>query len=212
MQVKVKKRTLLLGLLLQLALGFRAAGQVSISPEVGLSYVPIKYGFPKYHTESTSSLLIGISGMVPIQGRWYANARVSYAFRKDLALEYDRGIIPGTIRDEYKYSDINVDFSINTKVLGWLHIGIGPSLVRRLNATYSITLILEDGSEHLLDSARFDRFNYGFNVALGAELKGALLKLDYYRQLSDDGEYQTTFSGKNRYNAVIAYPIKIKDR
>lgn len=209
MQVKVKKRALLLGLLLQLAVGFNAAGQVTISPEVGGSYFPYRWG-NLGDDINTLDFLLGISGTVPIQAQWCVNVRVAYVFRENLFSEHF-GFMPGSkLIVEYIHSDINIDFSVTRKFLDWLHVGIGPSTIRKVNSVHSWKYVSGDGSEDSITYERLDRFNYGFNAILGVQFKGVLLKLEYYRQLKD--EYQNIFVGKNRYNAVIAYPIKIKNR
>ena len=209
MKINIQKKARRLGVLLQLAIAFNAAGQISISPEVGVSYFPFEYGIAHEFTSATFGFLAGMSGMIPIHERWHVNARVSYALRKDLVWEY-HGIIPGALRAEYEHSDINIDFSINRRCLDWLHIGIGPSAIRKINSMYSWKNIYEDGSEDIIFKDRLDRFNYGVHAVLGIKLKGLSLKLEYYRQLRD--EYQKTFVGSNRYNAVIAYPILVSNR
>lgn len=214
MQMKLKKRALFLGLLLQLAVGFNAAGQITISPEVGVSYFPIEYGYNgstgKRHFSEKTAFLIGVSGKIPIQEDWNINARISYTSRENLAWREWYGFIPWIMDYTYEHDDLNLDFSISRKLFNSLFAGIGPSIIRKINTTYSMNRTYEDGSDELMFNKNVDRFNYGINAYLGVEFKGVLLKLEYYRQLKD--EYQNIFVGKNRYNAVIAYPIKIKNR
>lgn len=209
--MKLKKRALFLGLLLQLAVGFNAAGQISISPEVGGSYSPFGYGFTEWRSSETIDFLIGISGIVPIQEKWYVNARVSYIPRKNLTWD-EYGFAPWAMRHRYEHSDLNIDFSINRKLFNRLHIGIGPSIIRKMNTLFSLTYIYENGSEELAASSRLDRFNYGFSATAGIELKGCVFKVEYYLQLKDNYGNRNNFVSNNRYNAVIAYPIKIKNR
>ena len=203
---------LFLVLLLQLALGLNVAGQVTISPEVGGSYFPFGYGFTEWRSSETIDFLIGISGIVPIQKQWYVNVRVSYIPRKNLDWD-ELGFAPWLMSYRYEHNDLNIDFSINRKFFDRLHIGMGPSIIRKMNTLYSMTYIYQNGSEELAFSRRLDRFNYGFSATAGIELKGFLFKVEYYLQVKDNyRNYRNNFVGKNRYNAVIAYPIKVKNR
>ena len=212
MKINIQKKARCLGVLLQLAIAFNAAGQISISPEVGLSYFPFGYGFTEWRSSETIDFLIGVSGIVPIQEQWYVNARVSYVPRKNLAWD-ELGFTPWLMSYRYEHNDLNIDFSINRKLFNRLHIGMGPSIIRKMNTLYSMTYIYEDGSEELAFSRRLDRFDYGFSATVGIELKGCVFKVEYYLQVKDNyRNYRNNFVGSNRYNAVIAYPIQLKNR
>lgn len=202
------KKALFLSLLLQSAIAFNAAGQISISPEVGLSSFPLRWNDTK--SGNDVNFLLGISGTVPIQKLWYANARISYTPRNNFVWEAHGSFPPATLRMEYIHSDLNIDFSINRKLFDWFHIGIGPSVIRKINTVLLSTYTFEDGSEGYALRSREDGFHYGFNLIFGVEFKGIMLKLEYYRQLKE--ENQRSFVGSNRYNAVIGYPLNVSNR
>ena len=94
---------------------FICEAQVTISPEIGISYLPLKlYGATTENMSNRIDYLIGISGRFPIHKYWIIDTRISFINREDLRWT-DLCTCPGYLYTDFRHYDINIDFSLNKK-------------------------------------------------------------------------------------------------
>ena len=106
--------------------------QITISPEIGISYLPFDLapavGGRIIHSRKVN-LLLGVSAQLPIHEKWNAKLRISYTDRNDVEWGENGAFGPGADY-EWKHKDINIDLNAHYKLSKNLSIGIGPSLIR----------------------------------------------------------------------------------
>lgn len=186
-----------------LAATMRCMGQVTISPEIGISYLPFTiYGSSSITQSNRIDYLLGISGNFLISEKWYVNTRVSYT-RREPVTWINHNFAQDYIY-ELKHNDLNIDFSANYKISKTFHIGAGPIIVRQINST------LSSMGEIFGESYSYpvNRFQYGIQSALSADFRVVVMKLEYARKILNAEPiilYGTT--GKDRYNMTLAVPI-----
>jgi len=190
-------------LIILLLSGFTNAskGQITISPEIGISYLPFTlYGANTENSSNRIDYLLGISGSIPIYEKWHINTRISYVDREDIKWT-DLCICPGYQYTQYSHSDLNIDFSANYQLYKWFYIGGGPSIIRKFNSSLLHKFLLED-YEYSLSS-----FEYGFNISLQISVMQKLgVKFEYARKIQNN-EISYDISGNNRYNLLLSYSI-----
>lgn len=199
------KKIIIIAATIILAATARCLGQVTVSPEIGISYLPVTI----YSAQGTKNMsnrldyLIGISGSLPVHEKWNINTRVSYIQRKTLKwtdISFEQSYI-----HELKHNDLNIDFSANYKITKTLHIGAGPIIIRKINSSlHTVGDIYGQSYTYSVN-----RFQYGLQSALSADFRFVVLKLEYARKILNaepKAYYGTT--GRDRYNLTLAFPIR----
>ncbi len=85
----MKKKLLLYFFIVFFFSTFSLNGQITISPEIGLSYLPFKI-YPRVAGSFTGphskeiNFLLGVSAQMPIHEKWNAKLRISYANRNNV--------------------------------------------------------------------------------------------------------------------------------
>lgn len=188
--------------------------QVTISPEIGLSYSP-------FEVESLGSLesgsnasnrvdpLVGISGTVPLNEQWNLNMRISYAPREDLKwISELPGIIPVKGRVKYEHDDFNIDLSGYYDLSNIVQMGAGISYVRTINGWTSYqTYYPPDLSEQNYEgSKQLSESKYGAFAGCSIMLRYITFKLEYSCFFFDSIE-NSSLGGKNRYQFTLSVPL-----
>lgn len=187
----------------------RCMGQVTVSPEIGVSYLPFSvYSIQDWETHSNRiDYLIGMSGSLPISEKWYVNMRISYCGRE--RVKWKHSSIEQSFSHEYTHNDINIDFSTNFKITEMLHIGAGPMLIRKINSTLSAVGDIYGQSY----TYSVNRFQYGVQFALSADFRFIILKLEYGRKIfKADNFLLYNITGKDRFNMTLAVPITKREK
>lgn len=185
------------------------SGQITISPEVGVSYLPFKFVGANTQTYSKKgNLMLGLAAQLPIHKRWYINTRVSFSDRENV-MWVDLCLCPGYKYNRYEQSDINLDFSVHYLLTDYIHFGIGPAIIRK-NKTSIIFLDTTIAPEEVYYSE--NRFEYGAQAIVTFQNNFVALKLEYARKLYNYELSQYVLRGLNRYNVVLAIPIFLGKR
>lgn len=202
-------KTISLAAIIILAATMRCTGQVNLSPEIGISYLPFTiHSIQDWEAKSNRiDYLIGVSGSLPIGEKWYINMRISYCGRERVKWKYSS--IEQSYSNLYTHSDLNIDFSANYKVAKVLHIGIGPMVIRKVNSSLSSVGDIYGQSY----TYSVNGFQYGVQSALSADFRSLILKLEYGLKIFNaDRIIFDVVTGKNRYNVILAFPIKKKEK
>ena len=95
--------------------------QITISPEIGISYLPSTlfpvspWGRDADNVKSKKpNLLLGISAQIPIHKKWNARLRISYTGRNDI--EWVESSDFNSLFDthyEWKHQDLNIDLNLS---------------------------------------------------------------------------------------------------
>lgn len=181
-------------------------GQITISPEIGISYLPFTlYGANTENSSNRIDYILGISGSVPVHEKWHINTRISYVDREDIKWT-DLCTCPGYQYTQYSHSDLNIDFSANYQLYKWLYIGGGPSIIRKFNSSLLHKNIMEGDVRK-----NQDEFEFAANVLLSIKFFRFTIKAEYARKLQG---YTVDWAGpsfkplgKNRYNLLLSYSI-----
>ncbi len=175
--------------------------QVTIGPEIGISYLPfyIQGNIYKHHSKKVT-YQFGISGMVPISKKFTVGCKVSYTDRENISYHTDN-YLPTYF--EFKHFDLNFDFILNYPIHKYIHIGIGPSIT----AKFFQSKIAENNRPeniHYLNDGR--EFMYGVNSRISIPVKRFRFNLIYSKVLS---KYETDLFpiGNNRYEFTVGYVL-----
>jgi hypothetical protein len=176
-------------------------GQVTIGPEIGISYLPFYIDDLVRNRHSKKvAYQVGISGMVPISKNFTAGCKVSYVDRENISFGFN-SFNPQYF--EFKHFDLNFDFILNYTVHKYIHIGIGPSVTAKFFQSKiwepyrpEIFLYLNDGRE----------FMYGVNSKISIPVKRFRFNLIYSKVLS---KHEIGFfpKGNNRYEFTVGYVL-----
>jgi hypothetical protein len=181
--------------------------QVTLSPEIGLSYWPIStrsLTSGQIYTSRRLDYLIGMSGAVPFNEKWNLNMRIYYIKREDI--KWSDSVF-GSRGNEIKHSDINIDISAGYNVFKNVSFSAGPSIVRKLNSSVHSHWGSISGGLYTI-SHSIDRFFYGFNLASSIDIKKFIIRAEYARFFWDqDDPNWGYFWGGHRYNLVLSYPV-----
>ncbi len=180
-------------------------GQITISPEIGVSYLPFKL-YPvspwgsSYNINSKKiNLLLGVSARMLIYEKWTTKLRISYADRNDVAWTEYGDFGPGADY-EWKHQDLNIDLNGRYNLYENLSVGLGPSLIRsfmELNKTSH-----EDGE---VLQMKANKFFFGLNAAISLEIKRVNINLVYLR--INKFEANRVPVGNNRIDLTVGYRI-----
>jgi hypothetical protein len=207
MKVSTKIAVWPLCVLFHLAIYANSSGQVTLSPEIGLSYWPISARSVTsggIYTTNRIDYLIGMSGAVPFHEKWSLNMRLSYSNRENLEW-VDLGI--HSVGNELLHSDINIDISVGCNAIKNISFLAGPSIVRKLNSSIHFHYYTFQSGSYTT-SRSIDRFLYGFNIATSIAINKFIIRAEYAHFFWDqDDPDWGYFWGGHRYNLVLSYPV-----
>ncbi len=178
--------------------------QITIHPEVGLSYFPFAYYENAKANFKRIDFLYGVSAYLPISDKLNAQTRISFTDREDIRFSW------GDSRDyQYRYSDyirseLNLDFRLNIYLTEFLNWGIGASLIRTF-AEIKDTHWNHDNTERYTYYGN-NKFSSGVNIGLSAKLDRWRIHLYYLRtiRVKDILFYHT---GRNRLDLTVSYHL-----
>ncbi len=198
MKTDIAATVILIGLIIQA--GF---SQVTISPELGISYLPFTLrGGNSQQKSNRIDFLIGVSGQLPIQEKWYINTRLSYVNREDIKL-FDLTLNPDYLGHIYKHNDLNFDINNNYKFFENLHLGLGLSIIRKINS--SIEVKYETMDDMVFNE---DQFLYGTNINAIFNTNYISIIFSYTYLIQEEKSlYSATKIGKSRYDLILSVPV-----
>ena len=178
---------------------FNANSQVTLSPEIGISYLPFTlYGANNMKESNRMDYVFGISSQFQIHKKWFVNSKISYVDREDIKW-HDLCFCPEFFYDELRHYDINLDFSLMKTLGSKIKLGVGPSLIVKVAE-------IEGGGTQ-------NPYIYGGNTKLYAvnshvrfQLKNVQFNLMYVRILNDLSGYASP-DGNNRLDLTLGYSL-----
>lgn len=183
--------------------------QITISPEIGLSYLPFTL-WPGIFSSSgvinskEVNLLLGVSAQLPIHKQWDAKLRISYTNRNDVEwVEYRNGS-PSNIFDlGWKHQDLNIDLNIRYNLYKNISVGIGPSLIRSF-----IEFNRGNREDREASQRKANKFYAGLNAGISLEIEKLTFNLMYLRTRRYSGQTIVRApNGDNRLDLTIGYRI-----
>ena len=180
-------------------------GQIVLYPEIGIAYSPytIKYAY----SGKKVNLLLGVSGVIPIHEKWYLWTRISYNKRE--SAEWRDCAISSCFNEKYTHSDINFDLGLFYRLREKVNIGVGPTIVQKINANY--TKVNDDPimfpPSNILHS---DRRHFGLSGGVSIDFDFLTANFLYTRKFNVEylvAPYFFTFESKSRLTCTIAIPI-----
>lgn len=181
-------------------------GQITLSPEIGFSYLPFTlYGANTENISNRIDLSFGVSAQLPLAKKWYVNTRISYSNREDMKWT-DLCLCPGYLYSEFVHSDLNFDFTM-MRVYKRLSIGLGPSFTRKFIKYNSIELnpnnsSFSTGSQNIFGiNSRLSYLMYDF-IILSVSFNHIVSKIEFYYEPN----------GRNRFDLTLAYRFKGRKR
>jgi hypothetical protein len=201
----MEKRVLVLVLAI-LCVALNGKGQVSISPEAGISYFPftiVTASAGQRHSNHLS-YIAGVSGSVPVHQNWRLSLRVSYSARENV--EWTELLVCHN-KTTYTHNDLNLDASAHYQVSRLLSFWAGPSIIRKLDSYYTVRIPSSPCSAPYSSDRRLDRFLYGVNSGIGFNARSLVIKAEYFYLITDELLGSFDILGRQRYNLVLAYPV-----
>jgi len=200
-----------LKVILLLALGFWVQigeSQVVISPEIGVSYMPFGTDLGG---KKRVDFLFGLSGQIQLTPSSFISPSVSYVNRENVGF-WTYGFAFDAFTT-YKHSDINIDLIYQRKIYNNILIGIGGSLIYKLNTNISESSVTHEGIWFRTDYHDKADWWKGINLTLLYQLNPVEIKLKYsyffktgdnllgFGFLKEDIE-------KNRFDLMVSYPLE----
>ena len=182
--------------------------QITISPEIGISYLPFKLypqsgGSFRNINSKKPNLLLGVSAQMPIFKKWSTKLRISYTNRNNVEWVEFGDFGQGSADYEWKHQDLNIDLNVYYKLSKRLSIGVGPSSIRSF-MDFKKTPHDEDSIRHW----KVNRFFFGLNSTISLEVKKININLMYLRTRRYNGTSPFRLpNGDNRIDFTIGYRI-----
>jgi len=178
---------------------FNASSQVTLSPEIGISYLPFTlYGANAMKQSNRMDYVFGISSQFPIHKKWFVNSRISYVDREDIKW-HDLCSCGEFFYKELRHYDINLDFSLMKTIGSKIKLGIGPSLIVKVAE-------VEGGGIQNPYIYGGNKKLYGVNSNIRFQIKKLHLNLMYVRILNDLSGYASP-DGNNRLDLTLGYSL-----
>ncbi len=184
--------------------------QITVSPEIGLSYLPFKF-YPYNENVETHvirsrrpTLLLGISARMPIHKKWDANLRISYTNRNDLQwVDTRSGVARLDTEYEWKHQDLNIDVNFHYQLDEKVSIGMGPSLIRSF-----LEFSQQHNGEDIYPLQKRSLYFFGLNSGISIKMKRINVNLMYLRTRRYNGKLSWHVpNGDNRIDLTIGYRI-----
>lgn len=173
--------------------------QVTLSPEIGISYLPFTlYGANAMKQSNRMDYVFGISSQVQIHKKWFVNSKISYVDREDIKW-HDLCTCGEFFYDELRHYDINLDFSLMKTIGSKIKLGIGPSLILKVAEVEGGGIqnpYIYGGNKEL----------YGVNSIVRFQLRNVHLNLMYIRIFNGLSGYATP-DGNNRLDFSVGYNL-----
>ncbi len=175
--------------------------QISILPEIGISYLPFTlHGSNTVNESNRIDGLFGLSAQLPIHEKWYFNTRISYANRENMKWS-DLCFCPGFLYHKYIHSDINFDFTFMLN-LGKLSLGLDPSITRKFGELISVYKLPEN-VRMLSGSGNIFAINSRLSIST---INNLYINISYNRILTNlYGIYSP--DGQNRLDLTLSYHL-----
>ena len=178
---------------------FNANSQVTLSPEIGISYLPFTlYGANIKKQSNRMDYVFGISSQVQIHKKWLVISKISYVDREDIKW-HDLCTCPEFFYDELRHYDINLDFSLMKTLGSKIKLGIGPSLILKVAE-------IEGGGIQNPYIYGGNKKLYGVNSIVRFQIKNVHLNLMYIRIFNGLSGYATP-DGNNRLDLTLGYSL-----
>ena len=175
--------------------------QITISPEVGISYLPFTvYGANSMASSNRLDYLVGLSGAFDIHKKWYAEMRMSYSQREDVRW-MDLCTCPGYLYGELVHSDLNIDLGINYRLTRFIHFGVGFMAIRKINSHFGSKYVDQDYFWPI------NEFETGLFFISSVNTKYIKFKMEYGRKIPLNNFLIGSFNNGHRFNFVLGYPI-----
>ncbi len=202
----MKNKLLLCILILSLFSTLSAHSQITISPEIGVSYLPFTF-YPINEMVTTDvikskkpTLLFGISAQMPIHKKWNANLRMSYADRNDI--EWVKINLVSTDY-EWKHQDLNIDVNVHYQLNKKVSIGIGPSLIRSF-----LEFSQQRNGEDIYPLQKRSKHFLGLNAGISMKMERININLMYLRTRRYNGKLTWRVpNGNSRIDLTVGYRI-----
>lgn len=216
-------------LVLILALCFTSAtelfSQITVGPEIGVSYLPFVVDFKEWEQQDYSTnkaskravFIFGLSAQVPFSDKWHMNMRLNIANRGLVKWTHVQDHWQVRIDHEIQQRDFNIEFSFLYKIHNRIHFGLGPTYVRKFDSYYSGLLSNpDDGSRIPID---LNGINFGINSVLRYDINRYSISFFYVRKLKDEfiplennpfiivKGPQPEIVGKNRFDLTIGMKL-----
>ena len=176
--------------------------QITVSPEVGVSYQPFTlYGANTINKSQRLDLLIGLSAQLPFHKNWYLNTRISYSNREDIKW-MDLCTCPLYEYSQFKHSDLNIDFAFMFEKANWLKMGGGPSLISK----FAESEIVDGSLENMGVIRTTNQFLFGASLRTTFTIEKINFHLGYTRLIND----LPTYVSNNRFDFSVSYLIGAK--
>ncbi len=202
-------------IILLFVLGFyvqKVESQVVISPEVGVSYMPVGNHPIVIDTEKNVNFIFGLSGRVQFTTRSFMSTSISYANRGNLTTlrPIFLQVECARIFDVLKHSDLNIDLTYQRKFFDKLIIGIGGSLIYKLNTTHCVYCNYVS-ADNYIGSTSLTEWWKGVNLNLIYQLNPVEIKFRY-SYFIDTGDYLDNPTDgirmPNRFDLMVSYPLE----
>ncbi len=175
--------------------------QISILPEIGISYLPFTHYGANTETESNRiDGLFGLSAQLEIQEKYSINTRFSYVNRETIRWT-DQTFDPRFLYAEVKHSDLNLDFTfmLNMDIIS---IGLGPIYTRKFTEYANVYRMPSQTSIHSGVGNRF-----GVNARMSITIINNLyLNISYIRYIVRPSRYYA-YAGYNRLDVTVSYRL-----
>lgn len=177
--------------------------QVTVSPELGISYLPFELRGANTENESKRvDALLGVSAQLPIHINWYMNTRISYSNRENIKWS-DLCTCPGYLYNEFRHYDLNFDLTVMTIVKPNIYIGVGPIYIKKFIELQNVNDQFED--QDITNFYSDDIIGVNFKISIHATEK-INFNLSYNRIISN---MANSFypNGRNRVDITISYKL-----
>ncbi len=183
--------------------------QITISPEIGISYLPFTLypgtlGSFRIINSKEVNLLLGVSAQLPIHKQWDAKLRISYTNRNDVEwFESGNGSLSSMFDLGWKHQDLNIDLNIRYNLYKNISVGIGPSLIRSF-----IEFNEANRQDREVSQRKANKFYAGLNAGISLEIEKLTFNLMYLRTRRYSGRTIVRApNGDNRLDLTIGYRI-----
>ncbi|MCH2231171.1 MAG: hypothetical protein MK105_12585 [Crocinitomicaceae bacterium] len=178
------------------------SSQVTISPEIGFSYMPFTlYGANTTNVSNRIDPLIGFSAKLRIRKFWFIKTRISYSNRENIKWT-DLCNCPGYEYNEFRHWDMNIDFSLLTNWSSF-SFGIGPSFTKKFGELKNVNNEFED--QNTTEIKPYDIF--GFNSLVAIDITKTIGITIFYNRILTDMEGLFSPDGQNRLDFILSYKL-----
>ena len=201
----MKRKIVVFIFLANMMLCDKAYSQVTISPEIGISYLPFTlYGANRKNESKSVNYLFGLSAKFPVLKKWFLNTSLNYVDRGEVRW-VDQGFVQNEFESYYRQNDINIDLSIIYQKNEFFGIGLGPSFIKKYNSAIGATNWKTGEEVGEIDQ---NTINFGSHLLLQLEIQRFIISVNYARKFKTDKlDIFVLRGGKDRLN--ISFSMKL---